>query len=45
MKNLFECHLRWKAPSLKEGGDIYAKVRKERTVTALRKGDRCNKDP
>lgn len=36
LRNLFEYHLRWKAPSLKERGDTYAKVRKERTVTERR---------
>lgn len=29
LRNLFECHLRWRAPSLREGGDTYAKVRKD----------------
>lgn len=37
LRNLFECHLRWKAPFLKEGGDTEEKVRKERTVTEVRK--------
>lgn len=38
LKNRFECHLRWRAPSLREGGDTYAKVRKEkRTVTERRR--------
>lgn len=29
LRNLFECHLRWRAPSLREGGNTYAKVRKD----------------
>lgn len=46
MRNLFEYHLRWRAPSLREGGDTYAKVRKERrTVTERGKELDGNKGP
>lgn len=46
LKNLFGYHLRWRAPSLREGGDTYTKVRKERrTVIEMGKELDGNKGP
>lgn len=42
LRNLFECHLRWKAPFLKAGGD---RGKSKEKVTEVREGDGGNKDP